>query len=290
MNENKSKGLLIGLAVALGLSLGYCGYLQSQLNSYKAQEAEFKEYQVNKKEQAAKLQQLLNDNEKMLRDMSELSDLEKKLRRAIIRDFDNGKLGTGSGALNSQTPAPNYLGGQGGNKVMDSKTTMAVVETQNGNIKNMIDTTKKSVSDLLGQVEGRSGVAAKFPDLWPTEGGVISSPYGARTGPIEGGYDWHAGIDIAVEMGVPVYASGAGTVEQAEYNGGYGRYVRINHQNGYETAYGHMSSLAVSAGQQVAKGEIIGFAGSTGYSTGPHVHFEVMADGKNIDPYFLLRR
>lgn len=290
MNEKNSKLVIFGLFVALGIAVGYCGYLHSQLEAFKAQEADFKEYQANKKEQTIKLQQLLNDNEKMLRDMSEISNLEKKLRRAIIRDMDNSKLGSSTSTLDLQTPAANYTGGQGGSKDLDTKTTMVVIEAQNKNISSMITDTKKSVSELLGQVEGRSGVAAKFPDKWPTEGGVISSTYGARTGPIEGGYDWHSGIDIAVEMGTPVFASGAGVVEQAEYNGGYGRYVRIDHENGYETAYGHMSSLAVKPGQQVAKGEIIGFAGSTGYSTGPHVHFEVFAEGKNIDPYFMLRR
>ncbi len=65
--------------------------------------------------------------------------------------------------------------------------------------------------------------------------------------------------------------------------------MRINHGNGYETAYGHMSGLAVSAGQHVAKGDIIGFAGSSGYSTGPHVHYEVMADGQYVDPHYVLK-
>lgn len=290
MDEKKSKIIITGLTIALGLSLGYCGFLHSKMAVYKAEETEFKEYKAHKKEQEIKLQQLLNDNEKMLRDMSEISNLEKKLRRAIIRDVDNSKLGNLGSDMGTSTPVPNYAGGQGGNKTMDTETTMKVVEVQNGNIMARIADTKKSVSDLLGQVEGRSGSVAKFPDKWPTEGGVISSPYGARTGPIEGGYDWHPGIDIAVEMGTPVYASGAGKVEQANYNGGYGRYVRINHENGYETAYGHMSSIAVAPGQQVAKGDIIGFAGSTGYSTGPHVHFEVIAEGTPVDPYFLLKR
>ena len=92
------------------------------------------------------------------------------------------------------------------------------------------------------------------------------------------------GVNIA-----PVYATAAGTIEQAGWNGGYGRYVRINHGNGYETAYGHMSGIAVAAGQKVIKGEIIGFVGSTGYSTGPHIHYEVLADGQNIDPFYVLK-
>lgn len=79
-------------------------------------------------------------------------------------------------------------------------------------------------------------------------------------------------------------------VEQAGLNGGYGRYVRIDHGNGYKTAYGHMSGLAVAAGQQVIKGEIIGFVGSSGYSTGPHLHYEVLVDGSYVDPSYVLKR
>lgn len=76
--------------------------------------------------------------------------------------------------------------------------------------------------------------------------------------PVGGGYDWHPGIDIAVDFGTPVYASAAGTVEQAGWNGGYGRYVKLDHGNGYKTAYGHMSGIAVTEGEAVRKGDIIG--------------------------------
>lgn len=97
---------------------------------------------------------------------------------------------------------------------------------------------------------------ASFPDKWPTDGGTISSNYGVRTGPIEGGYDWHPGLDIAVDFGTPVYATAAGTIEQAGWNGGYGRYVRINHGNGYKTAYGHMSGIALLQGRGSSKARL----------------------------------
>lgn len=224
----------------------------------------------------------------MLRDMAEISSLEKKMRRALIRSVDSSRLTLENDA---ETPVPptGYTGQGGPREDMNMHSTMSVLEAQNKNIRQMIDERKKSVSSLLAEIEGRSGTLASFPDRWPADGGFISSGYGARTGPIEGGYDWHPGIDIAVDFGTPVYASGAGTVEQAGWNGGYGRYVRIDHGNGYESAYGHMSGLTVTAGQRVAKGEIIGFAGSTGYSTGPHIHYEVLADGQNVDPYYMLK-
>ncbi len=287
--------LKAGAVIAVLLFAGACGglgYMYHQLADYRSEAAEFAAYKQNKLEQQAKLQKLVNDNETMLRDMTEISNLEKKLRRAIIRDVDSSKLGDGQSNMVDQTTAKSSnvtssYTSQGGKGSLDAQSTMAVLQAQNSNIRQMLDSTKKSVSQLLGEVEGRSGTLAAFPDKWPTDGGSISSGYGGRTGPIEGGYEWHSGIDIAVEFGTPIYATAAGTVEQAGWNGGYGRYVRITHGNGYETAYGHMSGIAVAVGQQVIKGEIIGFVGSTGYSTGPHVHYEVLVDGKNIDPFYV---
>ena len=285
-------GCALGVLLVAG-AMGYAGYLYHQLADYRSEAAEFAAYKQNKEEQQTKLQQLVNDNEKMLRDMAEISNLEKKLRRAVIRDVDSSKLGEGTSMVDStakETASTSGYTGKGGPGKMDVEGAMSVLRAQNVNIAQMLDATKKSVSELLGEVEGKSGAAATFPDKWPTEGGVISSGYGARSGPIEGGYDWHPGIDIAVEFGTPVYATAAGTVEQAGPNGGYGRYVRIAHGNGYETAYGHMSCLAVAAGQKVIKGEIIGFVGSTGYSTGPHLHYEVLADGQTIDPFYVVKQ
>lgn len=290
----KLKAGAVICAVLLAGAAGSAGYFYHQLADYRSEAADFAAYKQNKEEQQTKLQQLVQDNEKMLRDMAEISNLEKKLRRAIIRDVDSTKLGEGTSMVDSttakDTAANTSYTGKGGPGKMDVQGTMAVLRAQNVNITQMLDATKKSVSELLGEVEGKSGAAATFPDKWPTEGGVISSNYGARTGPIEGGYDWHPGIDIAVDFGTPVYAAAAGTVEMAGPNGGYGRYVRIAHGNGYETAYGHMSGLAVAAGQKVIKGEIIGFVGSTGYSTGPHLHYEVIADGQTIDPFYVLKQ
>ncbi len=286
-----------GAVIAVLLLAGACGglgYMYHQLADYRSEAAEFAAYKQNKLEQQTKLQKLVNDNETMLRDMAEISNLEKKLRRAIIRDVDSSKLGEAQSNMVDQTTAKSSnvtssYTGKGGKGSIDAKSTMAVLQAQNSNIRQMLDSTKKSVSQLLGEVEGCSGTLAAFPDKWPTDGGSISSGYGGRTGPIEGGYEWHSGIDIAVEFGTPVYATAAGTVEQAGWNGGYGRYVRIAHGDDYETAYGHMSGIAVVAGQQVIKGEIIGFVGSTGYSTGPHLHYEVLADGQNIDPFYVLQ-
>ncbi|WP_177566146.1 M23 family metallopeptidase [uncultured Phascolarctobacterium sp.] len=277
---------LAGVICMVG-ALGYMGY---NFYQFRQERADFLEYQSKKGELEAQLQSLLEDNEKMLRDMSEITTLETKLRRALIRDTDSAKLGSDLGPQteNAATNTPRYLG-QGGPANLGVKEMAAVLTAQNKNMEQQIDEKKTSMSELLSELEGRNNKRSIFPDLWPTKGGTISSPYGGRSGPIGGGYDWHPGVDIAVDFGEPVYASAMGTVEVAGWNGGYGRYVRIDHGNGYETAYGHMSGLAVASGQSVRKGEIIGFVGSSGYSTGPHVHFEVFVDGQNVDPMYMLK-
>lgn len=275
------------LIVASVSAAGYFGY---RLYQFRSEQQAFAEYQQHKAEEQAALQKMLNDNEKMLRDMAELSNLEKKLRRTLIHDVDNSKIGSNTDSEAEEPSSARYLGQGGAKDNMSVQDIKAVLLAQNTNISQMILDRKNSVSELLHQIEGQSGTMSTFPDMWPVKGGTISSAYGSRVGPIEGGYEWHQGIDIAVDFGEPVYASAAGKVEQAGWNGGYGRYVKIAHGNGYESAYGHMSSLAVEAGQQVSKGEIIGFVGSSGYSTGPHVHYEVFVDGSPVDPSYLLKK
>lgn len=118
---------------------------------------------------------------------------------------------------------------------------------------------------------------------WPVSG-EITSPYGYRTHPIWGTTIYHSGIDIGVDEGTPVHAADGGTVAWSGWMGGYGYAVVIDHGNGMSTLYAHNSEVAVSEGQDVGKGQVVAYAGSTGNSTGPHVHFEVRISGDPVDP------
>ena len=150
-------------------------------------------------------------------------------------------------------------------------------------------TARRSSLDLLaGEMRRDFPGAANFvsddaphttPSIWPTAG-YVSSPYGLRFG----GTEFHQGIDIAAEMGTPIVAAADGVVTAAGWNGGYGNMVDIDHGNGVVTRYGHASAVAVSVGQQVRRGEVIAYVGSTGRSTGPHVHYEVRVDGQPVNP------
>ncbi len=128
---------------------------------------------------------------------------------------------------------------------------------------------------------GGSGAAdSHIPSIWPTTG-VVSSPYGLRWG----GTDFHPGMDIANDMGTPIVATADGVVEYAGWNsGGYGNMVDINHGNGIMTRYGHASQVVVRTGEHVKRGQLIAYMGSTGFSTGPHVHYEVHVNGNRVNP------
>lgn len=126
-----------------------------------------------------------------------------------------------------------------------------------------------------------SGESFKYP-LPP--GAVITSPYGYRVHPITGNYSLHNGVDLAIYQGAPIYATKSGYVSTATYNYVYGYYVTINHMDGYSSLYGHMTNYTVSEGEYVTQGQIIGYVGSTGWSTGPHLHFTIYYNGSTVNP------
>jgi murein DD-endopeptidase MepM/ murein hydrolase activator NlpD len=128
------------------------------------------------------------------------------------------------------------------------------------------------------------GMSVSVPALVPVNALRITSAFGMRYHPIHHRYIEHKGIDLAAPTGTPIYAPADGFVAKAERFGGYGNYIQIEHGGKIETRYGHLSAYAVSAGQYVHKGELIGYVGATGDATGPHLHYEVRIDGDPVDP------
>jgi murein DD-endopeptidase MepM/ murein hydrolase activator NlpD len=130
--------------------------------------------------------------------------------------------------------------------------------------------------------------ANSAPNLWPVEGQVTAS-FGERIDPFNGEGAFHSGVDISAGAGSPVIAPADGTVTFADYLGGYGRAVMVDHGHGISTRYGHLSNFAVTAGQYVHRGDTIGFVGTSGRSTGPHLHYEVRINDVPVNPYKYLR-
>ena len=122
------------------------------------------------------------------------------------------------------------------------------------------------------------------PSRMPLDDATLTSNFGMRTHPVLGGRRNHKGIDLAQPIGTPVYATADGVVSKAEPFSSYGNYIQIEHGGQMQTRYAHLSGYAVAAGEQVHKGQLIGFVGTTGRSTGPHLHYEVRVAGEAVDP------
>ncbi len=136
-------------------------------------------------------------------------------------------------------------------------------------------------------VERREALAASTPSIWPAHG-WLTARFGGRPDPFTGEAGWHQGIDISTDKGQPVYATADGQVESAAYNGDYGNLIVLKHGFGLSTRYGHLSRFVVKVGETVKRGDIIGYVGATGRATGPHLHYEILANGNLIDPLELL--
>ena len=156
-----------------------------------------------------------------------------------------------------------------------------------GVLRNLLQGLESRLTYVRRDVERREALAAATPSIWPAQG-WLSDRFGVRSDPFTGEHGYHQGLDISADKGQPVFATADGLVESASYNGDYGNMVVLKHGFDLTTRYGHMSGFAVKVGQKVKRGTVIGFVGATGRATGAHVHYEILANGKLIDPLQLL--
>ncbi|RIE14060.1 M23 family metallopeptidase [Candidatus Cryosericum odellii] len=156
-------------------------------------------------------------------------------------------------------------------------TSTAVVQKE-------AQTREKNLIVLQDAASKYNSILAETPSIWPLYG-LITSAFGWRSNPFGGSSsEVHDGVDIAAPYGTAIRATADGTVVQVGWNGTYGISVTLYHRNGIETLYGHMSRMAVAAGQTVKKGQVIGYEGLTGRTTGPHCHYQVIINGTAVDP------
>jgi len=147
------------------------------------------------------------------------------------------------------------------------------------------DATFKQLFSSWKKLDNLANGAIAVPSDKPVKNAEFTSGYGIRSDPFRGSAAKHAGIDLAAPVGTPIYATADGTVSEAGYNnGGYGNLIKLDHGKGIETRYGHLSAILVGAGQRVARGQMIGRMGSTGRSTGSHLHYEVRIDDRAVNP------
>jgi murein DD-endopeptidase MepM/ murein hydrolase activator NlpD len=154
-------------------------------------------------------------------------------------------------------------------------------------LRNILGSLEGHLSIVRRNVEKRESLMNATPSIWPVHG-WLSAGYGMRSDPFNGDRDFHPGLDISADKGTPIYATADGKVELSAPSGDYGNLVVIDHGYGIVTRYGHLSKFAVWQGRSVKRGDVVGYVGATGRATGPHLHYEVLANGKLMNPLQLL--
>lgn len=242
--------------------------------------------------QQEQLLQLSKKADGLQQELDALTQMENELRRMSGTAAAPDTAGTDAAA--AADPVADVKDGQGG-PFMELNVTN--VDAALSNLEKRGAVRRASLQQLKKDLEAQqkefaaflpysntpyvlTGAAVTIPSIWPARG-EVSSPFGLRWN----GTDFHPGIDIANDFGTPIVATADGIVSDAAWNaGGYGNKVDIDHGNGIMTRYGHAQSIVVRVGQHVRRGQIIAYMGSTGFSTGPHVHYEVRIHGEPVNP------
>jgi murein DD-endopeptidase MepM/ murein hydrolase activator NlpD len=166
-------------------------------------------------------------------------------------------------------------------------TALANPEDTFGLLRTLLEGLESRLNVVQRNVERRNALASATPSIWPAHG-WLTSTMGRRADPMTGGADYHPGLDIAGDRGQAVYATADGTVTHAGRQGAYGNLIVIDHGFGLQTRYGHLSGFEVRQGEKVQRGDLIGRLGATGRATGNHLHYEVLANGRLLNPLKLL--
>jgi murein DD-endopeptidase MepM/ murein hydrolase activator NlpD len=166
-------------------------------------------------------------------------------------------------------------------------TSISSPEDTFGVLRDLLQGLESRLNFVRRDVERREQLANATPSIWPTRGGLTGF-FGGRSDPFTGEPEYHSGLDISAQKGQSVYATADGVVQSAGYTGDYGNLIVVKHAFGLATRYGHLSSYKVKVGDTVKRGDVIGLVGSTGRSTGAHLHYEILVNGQLMNPLQLL--
>lgn len=254
-------------------------YLVYEYNDVKDKVWELQSTREELMQQKAQVQNFALNLLDYKRQMFLLRDLDTKLRRAVSlgpRDKAQQVLGIGG---------PDELGLQNLTALGEKRQAEALKEMTEelSQLKGAASRQEASLQMLIEYFEDKRSLYASTPSIWPVRGWVTSR-YGSRISPFSGIQKLHEGLDIAAQTGTPVVASADGVVIKAAFSTGYGNMVELSHGYGIRTLYAHNSRLNVKAGQRVHRGDVIAYAGDSGSSTGPHLHYEVKVNGLPVNP------
>ena len=273
-----SKKSLLRFSAFAGLVLLVASYFAFDYFNIQREKFELARLRTQTKEQKAQIVGLVAKVDQFNAKMEELRQIDKKIR--IIANLENRKdkeqlLGIG-GPVDTENRVNTRLSG-------DNK---ALIDSIDKNVEQLTqDATKqeRSFTELLEFLKKQKSILASTPSVWPVMG-WITSEFGSRVSPFTGSREFHAGIDIATRVGNPVKAPADGVVAEAGYQSSMGNSIKIEHGHGLSTWYGHLSRLAVAAGSSVKRGDVIGYVGTSGRSTGSHLHYGVYINNVAVNP------
>ncbi len=258
--------------LGMGLLLGWSAYVISKDINYQLAAIQTRNFKAN-------MQEILGEIETNREMLSRMAQLDSQFRKIL-------KLGNRKQILS--------YSGLGGPTEEDSARFDALLQKKNDELMSNVSATLKDTNEKAIQQEAsfkeisafldrQRSILAATPSIWPVKG-WITSGFGKRASPLSGEPGYHYGVDIANEVGSPIRVTADGIVTYAGWESGYGRVVVVEHGYGYSTRYGHNSRIEVKVGQAVKRGDVVGYMGSTGRSTGSHCHYEVRIHGVPVDP------
>ena len=221
----------------------------------------------------------------------ELADQIASLQTAVDTLGERATVDPNASRAMEKLPAAiktRVMGGMSTAATRAALTPMAPTDAALGVLSDLLGVLGTRLDSVRDSVERRHALANATPSVWPVAG-WLTSYFGNRKDPITNDPDFHPGLDISADYGQPVLATADATVSSAAPNGAYGNMVTLDHGYGIVTKYGHLSRFAVMGGQRVKRGDVIGYVGSTGRSTGSHLHYEIWMNGRLTNPMTLLR-
>jgi murein DD-endopeptidase MepM/ murein hydrolase activator NlpD len=266
------------LPVLIGLGAKWSAGVE--LHHLQATAEELQTENGNYRETTGELTTQIQSLEQVINDLGARSALDPALAKAMQKLPALVKARAAGGTAPSPPPATSAFSNVLSTSFVSPEDTFGVLRT-------LLQGLESRLRNVQKDVERQEALAAATPSIWPARG-WLTGTFGGRSDPFTGTPGYHQGLDISAEKGQPVYATADGRVETAEYTGDYGNLVVLRHDFGLTTRYGHLSTFKVKPGATVKRGDVIGLVGATGRATGPHVHYEILANGSLINPLQLL--
>lgn len=266
-------GVLAGILVLPTLMLiGSRGASQAEFDALKSSNETLQIENDSYRAATGELTEQISSLQTALNQLSEQAQLDPATRTAIEQLRSRGVGGTVTSTVQRASRA----------SATSPETTFDV-------LRNLLGTLETGLASVKTRIETQQALGRATPSTWPIVG-WLSSSFGSRKDPFTGQPDFHTGLDISASHGTPIRATADGVVEVAGPHGNYGNAVQLSHGYGIGTRFGHMAQVGVRLGQKVKRGDVIGYVGATGRATSPHLHYEILINGKPINPLLLLTR